>query len=636
MKLRTKILAGYSVALILVVLVYSWGIFNLRLSGEASEAIPQENYRSILAAENMIDAIKLQDSATLLVLLGNEKEGIEQFRVNKVLFLQWLDRAKDNITIPGEKEILLNLEENYEDYLLAFSQLQSIRFTQTSGSAKNYHTTILPAFEAVRQTSIKLRELNQKTMVLASQRTQALSDPAIWSMVVTGGVAASLGLVFSWLLSSRLVQPLQEMTRATERIAKGDYEVAIALNSHDELGRLARAITTMSQNLKVFHELNVGQVIAEKQRSESIIRSISDGLVVVDSKADAVEGEYAEFKIIAINPIAATILNTTPEQAKGKDFLNVFNNQDLYESIKTTAQTGKPPELSETQSILSKETENEGQAQYYKIAITPVTTEEGTMLGVVLLLQDVTKLKELDRLKSEFVATASHEMRTPLTGMAMSLNLLLETAQQKLSDREKELLQAAVEDVERLRALVNDLLDLSKIESGRMAMEFISVNVGLLIERAVSMLSVQAQEKQIELIYQVPTNIERLQADPNKITWVLTNLIANALRYTEIGGHIWVRLQHRGDWVYLSVIDNGSGIPWEYQAKIFDKFVQVKTDKDVGGSGLGLAICKEIVKAHGGTIWVDSTPGAGSTFTFTLPVIGDRRSHGIKGDSDNA
>lgn len=631
MKLRTKILAGYGVALTLVVLVCGWGVVNLHRLGRASEAILRENYRSILAAKNMLDSLERQDSATLLVLLGDEEKGTEQFRTNEVAFLQWLGRAQDNVTIAGEKEILLILEDNYEDYLLVFSQLPRRQPTQTSLSRNYYYQRVLPSFELVRQTCIELRELNQQTMLDASQKAQALSHQAIWSMIAAGVAAAGLGLTFSLLLSTRLVRPLRQMTRATGRIAEGDYDVAIAVTSEDELGLLAQGITRMSQNLKVFHELNVGQVIAEKQRNEAIIRSISDGLVVVDSSfgaaplelTDAAKGEYAELKIIAINPTAAAILNTTPEQARGSHFLDVINHQQLYEYIKTTAQTGKPPQLSENQSILSKETENEYQAQYYNFVITPVTTEEGAMLGVVLLLQDVTKLKELDRLKSEFVATASHELRTPLTGMAMSLNLLLETTQQKLTERELELLQAAAEDVERLRALVNDLLDLSKIESGRIEMELVSVEAGLLIEKAVSMLSVQAQEKQIELTQQVPTAIESVKADPNKITWVLTNLIANALRYTEAGGHIRVTAQQRGDWVYLSVSDDGPGIAWEYQAKIFDKFVQVKTDKDVGGSGLGLAICKEIVKAHGGTIWVDSIPGKGSTFTFTLPIFAD-------------
>ncbi|WP_235112128.1 cell wall metabolism sensor histidine kinase WalK [Acaryochloris sp. 'Moss Beach'] len=243
----------------------------------------------------------------------------------------------------------------------------------------------------------------------------------------------------------------------------------------------------------------------------------------------------------------------------------------------------------------------------------------------MLLLQDITQLKEVDRLKSEFVATASHELRTPLTGMTMSMGLLLETAEEKLSESELELLQTAQDDMQRLRALVNDLLDLSKIESGKISLDVASVDVSLLIDNALSMFKVQVQDQGVELKSVIADGLPPVRADANKITWVLTNLIANALRYTERGGQIEVKVSPRADVLHICVRDDGAGIPLEYQSKIFDKFVQVETEKDVGGSGLGLAICKEIVKANQGSIWVESMPGQGSTFTFTLPIA-DRSS----------
>ena len=606
MKLRTKILVGYSIALTLVILVCGWGVVNLRRLGSASEAILRENYRSILAAENMIDAIERQDSANLLFLLENQQQGAQQFRDNEILFLQWLARAKDNVTISGEAQLLATLEERYRNYLAVSDELQQ-NPGEVSASTAEYYETVFPAFQLVREASIELRDLNQQTALAASDEAQDISTQAIWSMIIAGGTAAGVGLAFSLLLSNRLVRPLQEMSRATSRIAEGEYDVTMSVKSKDELGLLARKITLMSQKLKAFHELNVGKVIVEKQRSEAIIQSISDGLIVVD----------ADFKVIAINPAAAALTNITSLSATSNHFLDVVKNQELYQHIKTTAQTGKPPQLPEEQSILALERDK---TQYYQFAITPVTSDTGAMLGVILLLQDVTKLKELDQLKSEFVATASHELRTPLTGMSMSLNLLLETATQKLSEREQELLKSAEEDVDRLRELVNDLLDLSKIESGRIEMEFAPVEVNFLLDKAASMLQVQAQEKKIDLVKQDRPDLPKVKADPGKILWVLTNLIANAIRYTDSGGEIRLDAKHRGTWVQLSVADDGAGIPDEYQDRIFDKFVQVKTEKDVGGSGLGLAICQEIVKAHGGTIWVNSTLGEGSTFSFTVPA----------------
>jgi two-component system, NtrC family, sensor histidine kinase KinB len=237
-------------------------------------------------------------------------------------------------------------------------------------------------------------------------------------------------------------------------------------------------------------------------------------------------------------------------------------------------------------------------------------------------LRDVTRLAELDRLKSEFVMTASHELRTPLTSIGMSIDLLLEGATKKLNEKEQQLLSAAHEEVQRLKAFVSNLLDLSKIEAGKMEMELSSISIRVLFEKAATVFNAQKEEKAVDLSFNVPEELPNVRGDDNKITWVLTNLISNALRYTSSGGHINLSAESFGPSVQISVSDDGPGIPYEYQSKIFDKFVQVKSDKAVGGSGLGLAICKEIVRAHGGTIWVDSVPGSGSTFTFTLPIWG--------------
>lgn len=600
MKLRSKILLGYSLSLALVILVGAWGINNLRRLGRASEAILEENYNSILAAENIIDAIERQDSAILLYLLENRNRGIQQYRQNQIEFLKWLGRAEGNITIAGEEEIINRIEESYEDYLTAFSVLQQ----QSDPATEDYYATLLPIFEQIRDDSIELRLINQETMEAASENAQDISQQAIWSMAIAGATAAAIGLGFSLLLTRRIVQPLAEMTDATAKIAAGEYDIALKVKTKDELGMLAQEITTMSQKLRAFRDLNVGKVIVEKQRSEAIVQSIADGIIVVDS----------ELKIIAINPIAANIANVKSMLATNNHFLDVFDNRQLYEYLKHTAETGKSPQVES--DILT--IERERKVQYYKFAITPVVSEGKEVIGAILLLQNVTKLKELDNLKSEFVATASHELRTPLTGMAMSLNLLAETTENKLSESELELLDTAVEDVERLRSLVNDLLDLSKIESGKINLDIVPVKVEFLLDKAIAALQIQAEQKEIALIKESPSQDIETKVDANKIIWVLTNLIANALRYSEPGGEIKIGATKASTWIEVFVTDYGAGIPLEYQSKIFDKFVQVETEKDVGGSGLGLAICKEMIQAHGGRIWVDSTVGEGSTFTFTV------------------
>ena len=602
MKLKSKILLGYGLSLGLILLVGGWGISNLRRLGEASEAILRENYNSILAAENIIDAIERQDSAILLFLLEDSDRGSQQFRQNQIEFLKWLGKADGNITIPGEAEIVARIERSYEDYLEAFSQLQQ----QSNPTTEDYYREIAPIFEQIRDSSVQLRIINQETMETASDNAREISQQAIYSMAIAGLTAAGVGLGFSLLLTRRIVQPLSAMTTATEKIAGGKYDIELRVKSRDELGILAREITTMSQKLKAFRDLNVGKVIIEKQRSEAIVQSIADGIIVVDS----------ELKIIALNPIAASIANVKSMLATNNHFLDVFDNRQLYRHLKHTAETGTSPQLED--DILT--VEREQKTQYYKFAITPVITEAKEVVGAILLLQDVTKLKELDNLKSEFVATASHELRTPLTGMSMSLNLLSETTEGKLSESELELLETAVEDVERLRSLVNDLLDLSKIESGKIELDFADIEVEFLLDKAISALKIQAEQKEISLAKKFLSQDVRVKVDANKIVWVLINLVANALRYSEAEQSIEIGATKRNNWVEIFVSDRGAGIPPEYRDKIFDKFVQVETEKDVGGSGLGLAICQEMVKAHGGRIWVDSTLGEGSTFAFTVPI----------------
>lgn len=606
--LRKKIFVGYGTTLLLMVLIVVWAFINLRNLGEASDAILRENYKSILAAENMVYAIERQDSAILLLFLGYEEQGWKQFRENEGQFFQWLSRAKDNITEEGEDRIVSSIGKEYSAYLNHVSELRPVAIASPKKTATFYHETILPSFQSVRDTCIRLREINQEAMFKTSQRARFIAKRAIWSMAIIGMVAVGIGLGFSLFLSNLLVKPVQQMMKATQEISEENYEVEVSTTSSDELGSLAEKFNSMAKKLKDFHSLNIEQIVSEKRKSEAIIRNIEDGIVLVD----------AEFKVTDINPMAGKILQTEAERAQNRHFLEVVKSEQLFSYVKQSIESGKPPLIEEKQNVFT--VERDGKRYHYQFSVTPIHRRSGPLLGVVLLFRDVTRLTELDRLKSEFVMTASHELRTPLTSIGMSIDLLREKVYEKLNGKEQQLLSAAHEDVQRLKVFVNDLLDLSKIEAGKMEMEFSSVSVPLLCESVVSVFKTQAAEKGVTLSCTIPEGLPPVRADANKIGWVLTNLISNALRFTPREGKIYLSAESFGPYVQISVRDDGPGIPFEYQSKIFDKFVQVKSDKALGGSGLGLTISKEIVRAHGGTIWVDSVPEKGSTFTFTLPT----------------
>ena len=609
--LRTKVLTGYGIVLLIIVFVLGWSIHHLLQLGQASEAILSDNYRSILAAENMIDALERQDSGVLLFILGFESEGANQFQENERRFLQWFARARDNITIGGEEQIVARIDSAYGEYLRTFTAFMQTSAATGRPQAVQYHDALLPAFLTVRQASVDLRDLNQHTMYEASETAGDVSHAAIFSTSAVGVLAILLALVFSLVLSNRIVRPVQRLREAVSSIAEGSYDVEIPSETSDELGQLAVQFNQMAAHLKAYHDMNVEQLVAEKRKSEAIVRSIDDGIIAVD----------AHLTIMDINPVASRVLGIERDEAVGRTFQNAIGAGRLLDYVKKSLSTGKPPSIEEKEAFLTLRVE-QGE-MHYQYLVTPVHTPGGAMLGAILLLRNVTRLRELDRLKSDFVAMASHELQTPLTSIGMSIGLLSERVATQLGDSERKLLEVAGEEVDRLRTLVRDLLDLSKIEAGKVEMNFDIVPVRLLAEKAVDTLRTQADERSVELEISVEEALPRARADANKITWVLTNLISNALRYTQASGHVCIAATKVGSKIHLSVSDDGAGIPYEYQTRIFEKFVRIDEEEGRAGSGLGLAICKEIVRAHGGSIWVDSTPGAGSTFTFTIPVAGD-------------
>jgi NtrC-family two-component system sensor histidine kinase KinB len=610
MTLKKKILIGYGFAFAFMGLVIAWAVTNLVSLGKATDAILSENYRSILAAENMVDVLERQDSGVLLLFLGDAEKGIAQFRDNEGVFLEWLALAKDNITIKGEAELVQSIDAEYNKYRQRFFTLTALLDTVKAPqqlSLSTYQKSVQPLFEKVREVCVELRNFNEETMYAASVQAGKVAKRAIWSTVVVAAAALIVALVFSLFLVERIVGPIRRFMDASRKISSGDYAIQVPVETRDELGHLATEFNQMATQLGRYHEMNIEQIISEKNKGEAILSSIEDGLVVFDTR----------LKVTGINPAARGILDLGVSEGSTLRCEGIFPDSNICGLIRKTIETGTQPTVPDEQRIITITSGK--QSRHYLFSITAIRGSDRNLTGIVLLLKDVTRLKEVERLKSEFVMAASHELRTPLTSLGMSVDLLLENVAGKLAEKDRELLQAAHEEVHRMKALVNDLLDLSRIEAGRIELDFANVLVPPLFDHVQSVFKSQMDMKEVSLTSEMGEDLPTIRVDANKITWVLTNLISNALRYVEKGGRIQLMAYRIGPHVHLSVRDDGPGISPKYQNKIFRKFVQVR-GRETGGTGLGLAICKEIVRAHGGAIWVESSVGQGSTFIFTLPV----------------
>ncbi len=609
MKLKKKILTGYGGTFVLMGLVIAWAITNLVSLGKATDAILKENYLSILAANNMINALERQDSGVLIMFLGDTKKGIYQFRENEAVFLEWFARAKDNITIPGEAELIRSIDSYYSEYLNMFSSLTDLSHDNPSlePSPGTYGESLYPPFARVRESCIKLHNLNEETMYKASLKAKKVASRAIWSTVLVASSALVIALIFSLILAERITRPLRIFMEASRKISADDYSIQVPVKSGDELGHLAKEFNQMTAKLRQYHEINIDQIIFEKNKGEALLSSIEEGLLIFD----------ISLKLTNINPAGRRMINMESTEISAVVYANDILPPSLCELIQKTIETGKHPDIPYEQRIITL-SDNEN-LLYYFFTVTPIRGRDHKLIGTVILLRDITRLKEVERLKSEFVMAASHELRTPLTSLGMSIDLLMEHITQGLSEKDKALLLAAHEEVYRMKVLVNELLDLSKIETGKIELEFDNIMVSEMFDHVKEVFQNQLEIKEVFLTSSLSGDVTKVRADSNKATWVLTNLISNALRYVNKNGHINLSATRIGTHAQISVQDDGPGIPPDHQSRIFQKFVQVK-GRETDGAGLGLAICKEIVRAHGGTIWVESAPKQGTIFRFTLPV----------------
>jgi NtrC-family two-component system sensor histidine kinase KinB len=446
-------------------------------------------------------------------------------------------------------------------------------------------------------------------MFLGKNKASDIIKSSISMNLIISFIILVSGFALIAYVLSGIFKPIRELTNHVAAIKEGNLYHKIDIKTSDEIGQLALEFNNMTKRLQNYDQMNIKKLIDEKNKSTAIVNSISDPVIVTD----------AAFKIVLINPAAEDLFAITHESATSRHFLEVIDNKQIYNSI---AQVIKNTDKnsSKVEDILVVKTNDK--ERYYKITAAPIFDKDKVIINVVAVLQDITHLKEVENLKSEFVSTVSHEFRTPLTSISLGVGLLLDGTLGEINSGQKEIITAIRDEEVRLANLVSDLLDLSRIEAGKISVNMKPVQIESIIDGTVRMMLEQAKNKNISLCYYNYVKLPKVMADADKIKEVLVNLIGNSLKFTPDNGKIEVYSNFRDDKIFISVKDNGIGIPREYHEKIFEKFVQVKKDiNDGSGTGLGLAIVKKIVEIHGGEIWVESEEGKGSTFTFTLKCV---------------
>jgi PAS domain S-box-containing protein len=615
--IRTKIVWTFAVLVVLSLGGSFWAIYNFYAMGTTVATILRENYQSVLAAENMVKALERQDNALLAQSEGEDATMAGNYDDNKSAFFYWQNQAAQGGILPESQTILDSIRSAYQSYTSYADSMNSRSHQGAFIEARQYY------YDVVRYHSDKLRELsfdlfkiNQSALISAEVRTHTIASHTAYGAMIVSLVTLGLSILATAWLINVVIKPAEELTETVKHIGKGQLDLKIDVLSNDEIGQLSREFNKMTERLWRYEQMNIEQIIAEKRKSEAIVESISDGLVVTD----------AGMRIIHLNSVMAELFGSDERGSAMQPVSTVIRDERVIALIRDASSPQAKPE---TQREALLQLELGGRQMYYRPKVTRIHDTEGALYGVVTLLQDVTQFKELDRMKSDFIATVSHEFRTPVTSINMSVDILNQGILGPLNDRQKELIDSAKQDCQRLTKLARELLQLSRLESGRLQLRNDELDTVRLIHQSIEPLRIQFQEKNVALSADLPVQLSPLVADEQALTSVITNLVTNALKYTDAGGRVIVRAREADGTLRVDVSDTGQGISEENLGKIFDKFVQVKRSADTtpGSVGLGLAIAKEVVEIYGGKIWAESTPGQGSTFSFQLPLTQPSKVH---------
>ncbi|MDI1255632.1 MAG: ATP-binding protein [Flavobacterium sp.] len=570
MKIKTKLNLGVGLLfamILLLALISSYYIFSIK---KDTESILKANYNTLEYSRNMLLALDK--------IAENDDNSVVAFESN-------LLKQVANITEVGEEKVTNDLKAG-------FSALKTQRRNENLKGK-------------IRQDIFEIMKLNMEAIKKKSDIAKTTAETGNLWIACTGTFCFLIAFSLLFNLPNNIANPIKELTESIRQIANKNYSERVNFISHNEFGDLAKSFNTMATKLEEYHNSNLYKLAFEKKRLETLINNMHDPILGLDN--DGV--------VLFANTEALKIIGLKLEDVVGKLSTTLALTNDLMKSlIINQLESDKPHPMKiyygEKESYFEKETVN--------ITITPTGEEQSISIGEVIILRNITIFKELDFAKTNFIATVSHELKTPISSIKLSLQLLENVETGTINEDQKQLIESIKDDSHRLLKITGELLELSRLETGNIQLNIESSNPYKIIEYATEAVKKEAAQKQIEIIVDAEENLPNVKADSEKTAWVLINFLTNAIRYSSENTKVEVRLKKENNQLTFRVADKGKGIENRYKTKVFDKYFQIPGSHK-SGTGLGLAISSEFIEAQNGSIGVDSELGLGSTFYFKLP-----------------
>lgn len=582
MKIKTKLRLGFGFLFIIVLSFGLIALFFLNELSDKSKIILKDNYKSL----NYVSAMrKIIDENTFPFPTNAAK-----------VFEQNLKNEGTNLTEDGEKVAFQKLESTYKT-------LNSPATTARDIGIKN-----------LRSALQKIETVNMKAIYDKNELANAASARA--NLYISIAAVLSFLILFTFIVNfpGFVANPLAEFSSAIKQISKKNYKQRLHFKNHDEFTELADAFNGMVVKLNEWENSNLSKIKSEKSRIEAIIEQMKDAIIGLNEKGE----------ILFLNHLAAQLMNLDAEIVIGQNAAELMKKNELLKRII------KPETADKTLKIYADEKESYFLLEHREIIIPNYEDQNEKTLkssirsaGSVFVLKNITQFKELDEAKTNFIATVSHELKTPLSSIKMSLKLLNDERVGSMNEEQVQLLSHIKEDSDRLLKITSELLDLSQVETGNLKLTFALTKPEDIVQYAVDAVKFQAEQKSIKLEINFDKNLPQVNADIQKTAWVLVNFLSNALRYSAEKSKVVIDVFQQDKFIQFSVQDYGKGIDEKYQKRLFERYFQVPTDgQNKSGSGLGLAISKDFIEAESGKIWVISEIGEGSKFCFALPIVG--------------
>ena len=562
-KLKTKLSIGLVFLFIVILLFGITGILSINRLGRDTQLVLKNNHESLLYCNQMLQALE-----TVKI----KKDAVQVFEENLV-------KQEHNITEEGEKEATRELRRNFGELVA------------NPADSSNY--------PEIRQSLIRIQDLNELAILRKNDQVQRTADNARLWLTVTFTILTIISFTFIFNLPGIVSDPIQSLADGIKEIANKNYRKRIFLKQDDEFGDLAHAFNSMAEKLDEYENSNIAKMQFEKSRIETIINQMKDGIVGLDARQH----------VLFLNAVAQKLLGLKESDIAGAYAPDVALRNDLMRTL-----------LQDTAEKKELKIYADNKESYFTKDVLDVTSNN-SIIGKVIVLKNITPFHELNEAKTNFIATVSHELKTPLSAIKMSTRLLTDSRIGQLNTEQQDLAKSISDDADRLLKITGELLNMSQVETGNIQLKLQATAPAVIVDQAVQAVNVQAQQKNISIRITLEEPLPAIQADAEKTAWVLINFLTNAIKYSPETSVIEVMAHTLNNRMVISVKDHGRGIEEKYLSRIFDRYFKVPGTHERTGTGLGLAISKEFIEAQGGHIAVSSIPGEGSLFGFDFPYL---------------